>query len=167
MAPHDESIRNVLACRRRFDPAVSNDSDRFGQCARLGLAAVVGGLALMILSLAALAAAQGGKAEPLRIHFRSGSTITTLTGVLSGDAQREYVLAARKDQHLRIKLTFTPIGSLTVAAKQPAGTDLSLSVDSRSEWSARLPDDGEYEIRVTRANKTQPRSHYTLTVRLQ
>jgi hypothetical protein len=69
MVPYDESIRNVLAWRSRFDPAVLNDSDRFGQSARLGLAAVVGGLALMILSLAVLAAAQAEKPSPSVFTF--------------------------------------------------------------------------------------------------
>jgi hypothetical protein len=152
---------------RLIHPDLSIEAWGFFTRTRMALKSAVRRLTLIMLALGAVAAAQGGKAEPLRIRFQPGRTSTTLTGVLGGDAQREYAFAARKDQRLRIRLTFTPPGSLTITAKQPRGIDLPLSVDSSGVWSAQLSDDGEYEIWVTRASGTRTRSRYTMTVTIR
>jgi hypothetical protein len=71
------------------------------------LAKVAQGIATLILILIACAAAfaQGGKAEPNRIEFKRGTTSTTINGIVRGDEEAEYVLAAKKGQRLIIKLT--------------------------------------------------------------
>lgn len=40
----------------------------------------------------------GGKAEPGRIKFAKGKSMTTLTGSLKGDEEQEYVFGAKKGQ---------------------------------------------------------------------
>src|SRR5437667_9957837 len=70
------------------------------------------GCFLILICAAAPAFAQhGGKAEPLRIEFKRGTTSTTVSGVVHGDEEAEYVLGAKKGQRLIIKLTSIPVKS--------------------------------------------------------
>ena len=131
-------------------------------CGRTALAA-----ALMVTTCWAAAYAQGGKAEPIRLQFLRGHDSTMVNGRLRGDAQTEYVLGAKTDQRLTIRLTATPNASVSVRARLPTGAELPLRVESRHVWSAQLPENGDYEIWVKRTAGDRSRSQYRLTVTIR
>src|SRR5262249_55564192 len=67
---------------------------------------------LFLLWTAAAAFAQlGGKAEALRIELKRGPTSTTVDGSVRNSEEYEYVLAAKKGQHLTTKIPSTPVKS--------------------------------------------------------
>src|SRR6266540_720199 len=71
--------------------------------------AFICGLFLLVIESGGAALAQGGgKAEPSRIEFKRGTSSTTISGVVRGDEEAEYVLSAKKGQHLKIVLTSVP-----------------------------------------------------------
>ncbi len=111
--------------------------------------------------------AQGGKAKPLPIEFQRGRDNATVAGKLRGAAQTEYVVGAKKDQKLTIKLFAAPPGSIIVKARDADGADLELRSDSKQQWSATLPKDGDYELRVVRASDKPGVSRYRLTVTIR
>jgi len=113
-----------------------------------------------------VAAWQGGKAEPIRIRFQRGRDTATVTGMLRGDVQAEYVASARKNQRLTMTVSATPSGSIRVRARA-AGVDLPLQVDARRRSSAVLPEDGDYAIWVQRVTASRGVSRYRLTVTIQ
>ncbi|MEO8256143.1 MAG: hypothetical protein ABI868_02245 [Acidobacteriota bacterium] len=110
--------------------------------------------------------AQGGKAEALRIRLERGRSSATVFGVLRGDAQREYVLQARRGQSLTIQLTATPPRSLRLTARGSDGAELPLRAETRVRWSATLPEDGDYELAVARVGPARGSSRYRVTVTL-
>jgi hypothetical protein len=141
-----------------------------------GLVALrLGGLALLVVCAVAapwpagihVLSAQGGKAEPLRIRFLRGRDNTTVRGTLRGDAQKEYVVRARKDQRLTIRLSATPPDSLSARARGTGGFDVRLDLDARRTSSVVLPEDGDYQIWIKRETRSPGRSQYTLTVTLR
>src|SRR5438105_14626665 len=69
----------------------------------------------------------GGKAEPLRIEFKRGTTSTTINGAVRGREEAEYVLAAKKGQRLIIRLTFLPARSSVFQILDPDNDKLSLA----------------------------------------
>jgi len=111
--------------------------------------------------------AQGGKAEPLRVQFRRGRSSATIAGKLRGDQQAEYVAGGKKDQKLTINLDARPPGSITVNVKTPDGADLELKPDSKQQWSATLPGDGDYLLWVVRSSVKRGTSLYKLTVTIR
>src|SRR5947199_5017019 len=58
-------------------------------------------------------AQHGGKAEPGRIEFKRGTTSTTVSDVVRGDEEAEYILSAKQGQRLTIKITSVPVKSST------------------------------------------------------
>jgi hypothetical protein len=110
--------------------------------------------------------AQGGKAEPLRLRIARGRSSAAVSGVLRGDAQREYVLQARRGQSLTIRMAATPPRSFRVTAWGPGGSELPLHADTRVQWSATLPSDGDYELWIARVAARQGSSRYRVTVTL-
>jgi hypothetical protein len=111
--------------------------------------------------------AQGGKAEPLRVQFQRGRSSATIAGKLRGDQQAEYVAGGKKDQKLTINLYASPPGSITVKVKTPDGADLELKPDSKQQWSATLPGDGDYFLWVVRSSGKRGTSLYKLTVTIR
>src|SRR5437867_12123674 len=65
---------------------------------------------VLLISSSVAMAQRGGKAEPLRIEFKHGSSSTTISGTVRG-SEAEYVLSAKKGQRLIIKLTSVPAKS--------------------------------------------------------
>src|SRR4029079_15396426 len=100
----------------------------------------------------------GGKAVPVRIRFAAGHDSATVHGTLGGDAQREYVFGARGKQRVTIGLSATPRGTLSLAARRPAGVELPLQKDAAGKWSSILPEDGDYEIWLQRESRGAPAS---------
>ena len=112
-------------------------------------------------------AAQGGKAEPIRIQFQPGRTGATVTGALRGDAQSEYAFVARKGQWLTITPAVVPARSLVVTVRAPSGVELPLRIHSGNRMSMVLPSDGDYEMWVRRVTATPGRSVYRLTLTIR
>src|SRR5262245_37109591 len=105
--------------------------------------AFICGLFFLVLATAATAFAQhGGKAEPLRIEFKRGTSSRSYTDTVRGSEEAEYVLAAKKGQRLIIKLTSAPVKSSCFDLKGPEGVDVGLEYDCNSNYSKVLPTTG-------------------------
>lgn len=133
------------------------------------LAKVAQGIATLILILIACAAAfaQGGKAEPNRIEFKRGTTSTTINGIVRGDEEAEYVLAAKKGQRLIIKLTSAPVKSSVFQLLGEDNDTLGLEYDANFDYSGVLPRTGDYFITVARPTKAKGTSRYKLVVTMR
>jgi hypothetical protein len=122
-------------------------------------------LSLLILSAGSIAAAQGGgKAEPNRIEFKRGASSTVISGVVRGDEQAEYILAAKKGQRLTIKLTSAPVKSSVFQILGENNDTLGLEYDANFEYAGVLPKTGDYFITVRRPTEARGTSRYKLTV---
>src|SRR5438309_9327004 len=102
------------------------------------------GCFLFLISASPPALAQhGGKAEPLRIEFKRGTTSTIVSGVVRGDEEAEYVLGAKKGQRLIIKLTSVPVKSSVFQLLGEDNDTLGLEHDANFEYSGVLPKTGD------------------------
>ena len=106
----------------------------------------------------------GGKAEPLRIEFKRGTTSTTVSGSVRGSEQAEYVLAAKKGQRLTIRITSVPARSSGFDLHGPEDVDLGLESDTNLNNSLMLPRTGDYLITVVKLTDLVRASKYKLTV---
>ena len=122
-------------------------------------------ITLLILSVYSAVMAQGGgKAEPKRIEFRSGTSSTIINGTVRGAEQAEYVLAAKKGQTLTIKITSVPARTAGFDLHGPENVDLGLEFDTNTSFSRRLPKTGDYLITVVKLSDAVRVSKYTMTV---
>ena len=125
-------------------------------------------LSFLILISCAIAAAQGGgKAEPGRIEFKRGTSSTTISGQVRGDEQAEYVLSAKKGQHLTIKLTSVPTKSSVFQILGENNDTLGLEYDANFDYAGVLPKTGDYLITVRRPTAAKGTSRYKLTVTIR
>lgn len=132
-----------------------------------GVAGLIAALLLLHLVCVVAMAQGGGKAEPLRIEFKRGSTSTTVRDAISGSVEAEYVFAARKGQRLTIKLTSTPRRSAVFDLKAPDNADLGLEFDANYNYSGTLPVTGEYLIIVVRPTTAPGKSSYKFTITIR
>src|SRR5437667_1701749 len=122
------------------------------------------GCSLLLICAAPPAFAQhGGKAEPLRIEFKRGTTSTTVSGVVHGDEEAEYVLAAKKGQRLIIKLTSVPLKSSVFQLLGEDNDTLGLEYDANFDYSGVLPKTGDYFISVKRPTEAKGTLRFKLT----
>jgi|ERR1043166_5729876 hypothetical protein len=122
----------------------------------------------LLLGAAVPAYAQrGGKAEPLRIEFKRGTTTKTISDVVHGSEQAEYSFEARQGQRLIIKLTSTPLKSACFDLKGPDGVDVGLEYDCNYEYSKPLPATGEYFLTVSRPSTAKGTARYKMTVTIR
>jgi hypothetical protein len=127
--------------------------------------AFICGLFFVLVATAATTFAQGGgKAEPNRIEFKRGTSSTSVSGVVHGDEQAEYVLSARQGQRLIIKLTNVPAKSSCFDLKGPDGVDVGLEYDCNWNYSKVLPATGDYFLVVSRPSQGKGTSRYKMTV---
>src|SRR5260370_14647793 len=120
---------------------------------------------LLMLSACSISLAQGGgKAEPLRIEFKRGTTSTTINSKIRGTEEAEYVLAAKKGQKLTIKLISIPRRSSVFDLKAPENADLGLEYDANYDFNGILPKSGDYLITVVRPTTSPGTSSYKLVV---
>jgi len=96
-------------------------------------------------------AAQGIKTIPLR--FKPGASSATVAGSVKGRDTIDYKFKASGGQMLDVKLTSKSSSlyfNILPAEKQQEG--VALDVEPRpvevTEWKGKLPEDGEYVIRV-------------------
>jgi hypothetical protein len=128
---------------------------------------ICGCLVFLVCAAAPVFAQHGGKAEPLRIEFKRGTTSTTVSGSVCNDEQYEYLLGAKKGQRLTIKITSTPFKS---AVFQLLGEDqdtLGLEHDANFNVSIVLPKDGDYFMSVSRPTTAKGRSNFKLTITIK
>jgi hypothetical protein len=125
--------------------------------------ALLSGL-LMVLCTGAVFAQRGGKAEPNRIEFKRGAHRTTISGIVRGDEQAEYVLSARQGQRLMIKLTSVPAKSSVFQILGEDNDTLGLEFDANFNYSGVLPKTGDYFITVRRPMEAKGKSRYKLTI---
>ena len=109
----------------------------------------------------------GGKAEPLRIEFKRGTTSTAINDKIKNGEEAEYVLAAKKGQRLTIKLTSVPYRSSVFDLKAPDDADLGLEYDANYEFNKVLPITGDYLITVVRPTSSPGRSSYKLVITIK
>src|SRR5262245_34471986 len=100
----------------------------------------------------------GGKAEPLRIEFKLGTTSSTISDKVWDQVEAEYVFTAKKGQHLTIKLTSVPRRSVVFDLKAPDDADLGLLYDANYNYSGVLPVTGDYLIIVVRPTSARGKS---------
>ena len=123
------------------------------------------GCLVFLIGTTTLAMAQhGGKAEPLRIEFKRGTTSTTVSDLVRGDEEAEYVLAAKKGQQLTIKLTSVPVKSSVFQLLGEDNDTLGLEHDANFDISIVLPKTGDYFINVKRPTEARGTSRYKLTI---
>lgn len=122
---------------------------------------------LIVLASLHVLAQGGGKAEPLRIQFKPGTSSTTIVDKVKDDQQAEYVLTARKGQRLIIKLTSTPIRSSVFDIKAPDNADLGLEYDANYNFNKVLPVSGDYFITLVRPTNVKGTSNYKLVITIR
>jgi hypothetical protein len=125
---------------------------------------ICGCFIFLFCAVAPVFAQNGGKAEPLKIEFKRGATSTTINGVVRGDEEAEYTLAARKGQRLTIKLTSTPMKSSVFQLLGPENDTLGLEFDANFDYSGVLPKTGDYFISVKRPTTAKGTSKYKMTI---
>ena len=130
--------------------------------------AFICGLFFFLVTTAATPVAQhGGKAEPNRIEFKRGATSTTLSGVVRGDEEAEYVLSAKKGQRLIIKLTSVPAKSSVFQLLGEDNDTLGLEYDANFNVALALAKTGDYFINVKRPTDAKGTSRYRLRVTIR
>jgi len=112
-------------------------------------------------------AQHGGKAEPGRIEFKRGTTSTTVSDVIRGDEEAEFVLAAKKGQRLVIKINSVPVKSSVFQLLGEDNDTLGLEHDANFDISIVLPKTGDYFINVKRPTEAKGTSRYKLTVTIR
>jgi hypothetical protein len=121
----------------------------------------------IIISAQPVVAQHGGKAEPLRIEFKRGTTSTTVSGVVRSDEEAEYVLAAKKGQRLIVKLISVPAKSSVFQLLGEDNDTLGLEYDANFDYSGVLPKTGDYFINVKRPASAKGTSRYKLIVTIR
>jgi hypothetical protein len=150
----------------------------------------VGG-ACLIVAIAAAACARGGGAAPgqpsppaartaattpidtvglPRVRFAQGTTSGILDDSLAAGATRSYLVGARQGQVMLAHAIAWPVAERLHPPPEPVvrvfaaatGRELPSPRVEPEVWSARLPADGDYVVRVTAGAKTT----YTLAVQI-
>jgi hypothetical protein len=112
-------------------------------------------------------AQHGGKAEPLRIEFKRGTSSTTVSGSVRNSEEYEYVLAAKKGQRLTIRIASTPVKSSVFQILGENNDTLGLEYDANFDYSGVLPKDGDYFITVSRPTTSKGTSRFRLTITIK
>ena len=128
---------------------------------------ICGCLLLLFLAAAPALAQNGGKAEPLRIEFKPGTTSTTVSGSVRNSEEYEYVLAAKKGQRLTIKITSTPVKSSVFQLLGEGQDTLGLEHDANFNVSIVVPKDGDYFINVSRPTTVKGKSNFILAITIK
>ena len=104
-----------------------------------------------------------------RVHFKAGTSQTTLKGNLRGDSDVDYLLGAKAGQRMIVELhSDNPQNYFNVL---PPGDDEALFVGSSSgnRFAGTLPDSGDYRVRVylmRPAARRGEQAHYSLKVHI-
>jgi len=112
-------------------------------------------------------AQNGGKAEPNRIEFKLGATSKVISGVVRGDEEAEYVLAAKKGQRLKIALASVPARTSVFQILGEDNDTLGLEHDAAFTFIGVLPKTGDYFITVRRPTSAKGTSRYKLAITIK
>jgi hypothetical protein len=130
--------------------------------------AFICGCFLLLLCAALPSTARGGgKAEPLSIQFKRGTTGTAVSGIVHGDEQAEYVLSAKKGQRLTLKITSVPVKSSVFQLLGEDNDTLGLEHDANFDCSVVLPKTADYFITVKRPTEAKGTSRYNLQITIR
>jgi hypothetical protein len=128
-------------------------------------------VALAMLGVAGPTLAADGPASPRkeRVTFAKAASSATIKGTLKGGADVDYLVRAAAGQTLEVKLEATnPQNDFNVLPPGSANVAMVVSgMTGERSWSAMLPADGDYAIRVylnRPAARRNESSKYTLTV---
>ncbi len=121
-------------------------------------------VSVLVLSASSAYGQGGGKAEPLRIEFKRGTSSATINEKIKNDQEAEYIFSARKGQRLTIKLTSVPNRSAVFDLKAPDEADLGLEYDANYDFNKVLPITGDYLIIIVRPASAPGPSSYKLVV---
>ena len=121
---------------------------------------------LIFLTAPAALAQHGGKAEPLRIEFKRGTTSKTINGQVRGSEEAEYVLAAKKGQRVTMRLRSVPARSAVFQILDPDNDKLSLA-QGNYDLLGTLPKSGDYLITVSQPKQSKRASKYKLIVTIR
>jgi len=128
---------------------------------------ICGCFLFLICAVGPVFAQHGGKAEPGRIEFKRGATSTTVSDVVHGDEEAEFVLAAKKGQRLTIKITSMPVKSSVFQLLGEDNDTLGLEHDANFDISIVLPKTGDYFINVSRPTSTKGMSRFKLAISIK
>ena len=110
---------------------------------------------------------RGGKAEPNRIQFKRGTSSASVTGSVRGGEEAEYVVEARSGQTIYLEVDAAPKNSAVVSKLvQEGGNEISLKKEGPGRWSAKLSQNSDYVIAVTKVKPDRTISRYRLKVRI-
>lgn len=107
--------------------------------------------------------AQTDNQDDKRIKFKKGESSATVTGALPRGETTGYVLKAKKDQVMTVKISSTENNAVFKIKNRETGYFLNNAgeLDDATEWEGALPSDGEYRIIV---GSTRGGAEYTLKV---
>ena len=106
----------------------------------------------------------GGKAEPGRVKFAKGKSMTVLAGTLSGDEEQEFVFGAKKGQTVYV----TNPDSLRFAYRLFNDTVSNDSTDlAEPTMEFVVPETGDYMLFVRRANTTPRSAKFSITLAIK
>lgn len=108
-----------------------------------------------VVGVTGAAAQGGGKAEPNRIQFASGSSSKTMTGSLSNGQEMEYVFGAAKGQKVTVKNATKSLFDFRVFSEEnfPDG-----DFDSSASYTFEVPETGDYMLFVRKKQVKTPRT---------
>lgn len=106
---------------------------------------IFGLLALFLLAADSLLAQSGGKTEPMRIRFASGTTSTRISGTLRNGQQIDYVFAAAKGQNVTVKNATSSLFDFRVFDEVNFSEG---DFDSSPTYTFEAPETGDYLFTV-------------------
>ena len=122
-------------------------------------------LVVTFLVLSASAFAQnGGKAEPARVKFAKGKSMTTLSATLSGDQEQEYIFGARKGQKVYITNSNSDRFAYRVFNDEVSYESTELAVPTL-EFVA--PATGDYMLFVRKASVSPRTAKFSITLAIK
>lgn len=122
-------------------------------------------LVFAFFALAASAFAQnGGKAEPGRVKFAKGKSMTTLSAALSGDQEREYVFGAREGQKVYITNSNSDRFSYRVFNDEVNYESTDLAVPT---LEFVVPATGDYMLFVRKTSTSPRTAKFSITLAIK
>lgn len=122
-------------------------------------------LVIAFFGVAASAFAQdGGKAEPGRVKFAKGKSMTTLSATLSGDQEQEYVFGARKGQKVYITNSNSYRFSYRVFNDEVNYESTELAVPT---LEFVVPSTGDYMLFVKKASASPRTAKFSITLAIK
>ena len=109
-------------------------------------------------------AQNGGKAEPARVKFAKGKSMTTLTATLAGDQEQEYVFGARKGQKVYVTNSNSDRFSYRVFNEEVNYESTELAVPT---LEFVVPATGDYMLFVRKASASPRTAKFSITLAIK